>query len=403
VTRALPTLFAAALAQGVSLVTYPAAGNLLRDAGGYGLSSSEYGALFLPMIAAAVASSSGAEAIARRIVLGRLLVVGLAANAVAQLLLVVSWGFAGRGAFALLLAGEAALGLGFGATLTAMNTWVPRLVPERRAAALTALHAVVGIGTALPPLGLRAAAALGAWWLLPAVAAALLGGLALSAAALERRRSTEDRTRLTENRSAARADGAEAFPARLWAFAGAAALYGFCEAIAADWSVLFLHEERGLSAEAAGLALSAFWGALTGGRLLFAATARLVPARARYVLLPIALGAAYVSAASASTTAGAIAALAAVGLGCSAFFPLTVDLGTGAAPRRAAGAAGLLMASFMAGNGAGGFGVGVLHDHAMVSLRALFAVAPAVAAALAALAFAVTAVQPTPAPEETPC
>ena len=50
---------AAGLAQGIVLVTFPAASTIFTDTSEYGLSSTQYGTMFLPQVALAIATSLG--------------------------------------------------------------------------------------------------------------------------------------------------------------------------------------------------------------------------------------------------------------------------------------------------------------------------------------------------------
>src|SRR5271169_354645 len=84
------TVYSAAVAQGVALVTFPAASAVFTNPNAYGLSSTEYGGMFLPQaILAIVASLTGAGL---RIRLGtkRIYLLGLFANLLAMSLLVAS-------------------------------------------------------------------------------------------------------------------------------------------------------------------------------------------------------------------------------------------------------------------------------------------------------------------------
>ena len=55
--REVGAVYGAALAQGVALVTFPAASSILTSPDWYGLSSTAYGGLFLPQAVAAIAAS----------------------------------------------------------------------------------------------------------------------------------------------------------------------------------------------------------------------------------------------------------------------------------------------------------------------------------------------------------
>ncbi len=55
--REIITVYAAGLIQGVALVTFPAASAVFTSSRDYGLSKTEYGAMFVPQAVMAIASS----------------------------------------------------------------------------------------------------------------------------------------------------------------------------------------------------------------------------------------------------------------------------------------------------------------------------------------------------------
>ena len=81
-------------------------------------------------------------------------------------------------------------------------------------------------------------------------------------------------------------------PARFWVYAAFAVLYGVCETVNGNWSQLDMTSELGASTTAAAVALTAFWGMVTVGRVLFAAVERRLPPRRTYHALPFVLAAA---------------------------------------------------------------------------------------------------------------
>ena len=81
---------AAGLAQGIVLVTFPAASTIFTDTSEYGLSSTQYGAMFLPQVALAIATSLLGAGLARRFWTKRVYLLGLACGMVAMVLLLVS-------------------------------------------------------------------------------------------------------------------------------------------------------------------------------------------------------------------------------------------------------------------------------------------------------------------------
>jgi predicted MFS family arabinose efflux permease len=360
--KSVALVYGSGIAQGLALVAFPALGNLLRDRHAHGLSAGEYGGLFLPMILGAVAASSTAGSLARWRGMKPVLVAGLACDLLAMVLLASSGWLVGRHGLALALVGVAItlLGLGFGLALTAMNGYAGRFFPERTDAALTVLHACVGVGTALPPLLLTLAMRLGGWFYMPLAIAVLLALLAVGVA-----------------RAPLGDDARSASPTRLRlggrpaAFIAIALVYGVCEALLGNWGTVYLHEERGVAVGAASLALSAFWASLTAGRLMIAALSRLIAPRASYVVLPAVLGAAFFAASHVHGSAGAALTFAAAGFGCSAFLPLTISFASaGAVDAETIG--GVAIAAFMAGSGMGSFGAGLVHQHARVAIGDLY-------------------------------
>ena len=51
------TVYTAGLVQGIALVTFPAAGTIFTSPSHYGLSSTQYGSMFLPQVVAAITAS----------------------------------------------------------------------------------------------------------------------------------------------------------------------------------------------------------------------------------------------------------------------------------------------------------------------------------------------------------
>jgi fucose permease len=130
-------------------------------------------------------------------------------------------------------------------------------------------------------------------------------------------------------------------PRRFWIYAGFAVLYGFCETVNGNWSQLDMTSELGSSTAEASLALTAFWGMVTVGRVFFAAVQRRFPARLTYHVLPFVLAGAFVLIALLPEDQPALGVLAfgLAGLGCSALLPLTISFGQDELKTFAAGTA----------------------------------------------------------------
>ena len=86
-------VYAAGLVQGIVLVTFPAASTIFTDPDEYDLSSSQYGAMFLPQVITAIAGSLLGAGLARRHGSKRVYLAGLTASLVSMGLLVASTPF----------------------------------------------------------------------------------------------------------------------------------------------------------------------------------------------------------------------------------------------------------------------------------------------------------------------
>jgi len=132
------------------------------------------------------------------------------------------------------------------------------------------LNALLGLGTALAPVFVAVFVGLGFWWGLPILSTLLLVLLLLASVRLP--------LRVEATPTTARPTGIHKIPPRFWLFAAFAVLYGICETMNGNWSQQEMISQ-GASATQAALFLTAFWGMVTVGRLLFAQIVRRLPAR----------------------------------------------------------------------------------------------------------------------------
>jgi fucose permease len=380
-------IYGAGLVQGTALVTFPAVSGILTSPTGYGLSSTQYGTLFIPQVVAAITGSLlGARWLARAGD-GVVLRTGLGAGLAAMVLLLVSNLLTpgASGTFAVLLLATAALGTGFGLTVPTLNVVVAAIDPARANRAVLTLNALLGLGTVLAPVFVAVFVGLGYWWGLPLVAAALFTMLLVAGA------GHDDRTVRAAGTVAA-GEARAAIPSAFWLFAAAAVLYGLCETMNGNWSQVLLTGSLGASAAVASFALTAFWAMVTVGRVGFAAVERRVPPRITYVVLPVVLAAAFLVTAALPDGAAAFAMVAAfglAGLGCSALLPLTISFGDHDLGAIYPPVAGGIVAAYQVGYGLAAFGVGPLVDSG-ASLTGLFAGTAAVALALTLVAVVIT-------------
>ena len=111
----------------------------------------------------------------------RIYLLGLFANLLAMTLLVVSR-FVMREhslAYGILLVATTCMGIGFGFTVPALNTFAAAFFPQKVDKAVLALNALLGLGTALAPVFIALFVGFGIWWGLPVLVGALILGLLL--------------------------------------------------------------------------------------------------------------------------------------------------------------------------------------------------------------------------------
>jgi MFS family permease len=382
-------VYAAGLVQGIVLVTFPAASTIFTDPDEYDLSSSQYGAMFLPQVITAITASLLGSRLARRFGSKRVYLAGLAASLVAMGLLVTSTPFTDDQAIAygLLLVATAFLGVGFGLTVPTLNTFTAAFHPEAVDRSVLVLNALLGLGTALAPVFVAIFVGLGFWWGLPVLSAVLLAGLLLASRPLPLRAGS---------RAAAGQPGKRAtIPPRFALYAAFAVLYGICETLNGNWSQLEMTTEVGASTTVAALSLTAFWAMVTAGRVLFAAIEHRFPSHRTYHLLPVVLAAALVGIAALPEGGDAVGILAfgLAGFGCSALLPLTISFAQEDLVAVSAATAGLVIAAYQLGYGIAAFGAGPLQD-AGVTLPGIFAIGAVGAGMMAALSFVIARPEP---------
>ena len=382
---------AAGLVQGIVLVTFPAASTIFTEKSEYGLSSSQYGDMFLPQVALAITMSLLGAGLARRISTKRVYLLGLTCSIVSMVLLLASTLVKSNqsAAYPLLLVATAFLGAGFGLTVPVLNTYTSVFNPDRVDRAVLTLNALLGLGTALAPVLVAVFVGLGFWWGLPVTSTVLLVGLLVVSLRLPLRAGA---------RASAARRARPGLPARFWLYAAFATAYGICETMNGNWSQLDMTTRLGASATQASLALAAFWAMVTVGRVLFGAIGRWLPERVTYHILPFVLVATFIliGVLARPHAAAGIAVFALAGLGCSALLPLTISFGEADLTAISAAMAGYVIAFYQLGYGIAAFGVGPLQG-AGVSLSAIFGFTAFIAAAMALLSFFVAHRRPEPA------
>ena len=318
------------------------------------------------------------------------------ANLLAMTLLVASQFVMHRHAVAygILLVATTCMGVGFGLTVPAINTFAAAFFPQTVDKAVLTLNTLLGLGTALAPVFVSLFLGLGIWWGLPVLVGVLLAGLlifSLSQPLNADHPASEIKT------SPPRAK----FPPRFWIFAAFALLYGICETMNGNWASIYLTHDFKATATQASLALTIFWATVTAGRILFATIEKWFPETLTCQTLPLVAAVAFFISASVPKTSPVLGILSfgLAGLACSALLPLTISFGQKELTTISASVAGGLIAFYQIGYGIAAFGVGPLQSGAGLSFKSIYMGTAVVALALAALSFMIVRPGKTPALE----
>ncbi len=367
--RAVITVYAVGVAQGLALVTFPAASSILMEPTGYGLTRTAFGAMFVPLALMAIAASLLGGTLTRALCPSRAYLLGLGADVLSMALLLLSSAVMHRHglAYGILLAATASMGLAFGWTVPALNVVTARYFPTSANRAVLILNALLGLGTVLAPILIALFTAAGCWWALPLLVGVLLLGLLL--VSLPQRIGAGP-----AGDQQGQAGSSGALPRRFWLFAAFACLYGMCETMNATWAPVYMTTRTGADATVAALALTAFWGLVMCGRLLSGAVERWLPGALIYRILPWVVVLAFLGCAllpQHDPQAG-IAVFALAGFGCSALLPLTISHAQTSMAAISTTVASRLIAAYQIGYGIAAFGIGPLQAWTGAEMGTLF-------------------------------
>ena len=340
--RKIISIYISGFLVGITLVVFPAAGSILTNPSFHGFTSTQFGSIFIPQIILAIITSLSAPSIAKKIGMKKVMLIGLVALFVSSVLLgATNWFLEGNLDYWIVMAGTAALGAGFGFTITALNPFAYNLFPGKETSAVTAMHILLGAGTASAALFLNAFVNYGIWYMAPFAIAGIVLLMILFTLPLS--------LKLPENNEAENTN--EKIPFKIWLFALAVFLYGACEASLGNWGALFLEKSGGMSASEAALGLSIFWGFVAIGRILFTFDALKFSTNIVYIIAPFIVVFVFFTIPQVEGNTMLMSYMALGGLGMSVLFPLSISSATDQFPKYAAIISGVLVAAIQLGTG----------------------------------------------------
>lgn len=252
-------IFLLAFFTGVNFVVFPALGTAFTDASLFGLSSSQFGNLFIPQVICIIISCLGAPFLVNKVGPKTVLVVGL-------LLMITSTGMLWMLQFfmndtsllfPILMILVAFTGSGFGLSITTLNPLAASLFENNKSSAILILQFLVGLGTSTSPMMMNVIGNVKNWMYVPASIFVLVSIIFILFLFLKLEKGTF--FELPNHFK---------IPSKLWIFFIAIVLYGFIEGTFGSFGAIIL-KNQGLDNNKASLGLSLFWGGIALNRLLF--------------------------------------------------------------------------------------------------------------------------------------
>lgn len=379
----IAAVYSSGLIQGMALVAFPASSTIFTNPHQFNFSSLSYGSLFIPQAVLSIVASAFSTKLRKHYGSKLIFFYGLIANLIAMALLAISAVVMHNHFvdFGILLAATGFLGLGFGLTVPTINTMAALLYPKKVDSTILRLNALLGVGTALAPVFTALFTGLGFWWGLPVLVVILISLLLLYSLPLT----------LPEGKfgTSSQKSKAAPIPLRFWMFAAFALLYGIIETLNGNWVSIYMGKQQHSTIAVQSLALTAFWGMVTLGRIFFALIEKNFKDTKTYQILPFIAAGAFVLIALMPPKNEYLGVLAfgLSGFGCSALLPLTISFGSLQLKSIAASISGGVIAFYLLGYGIAAFGVGPLQDIANLSLKEIYAIGAVIALVLGVVAF----------------
>jgi fucose permease len=357
-------VYLSAFLQGLVMVSFAASATVLKDAKDF--TDAQYGLIFLPQIITTIIGSLAGGSLAQKVGLSRILLAALIAIGLSQVGLAIAVMFFEQPvSFYLVMGSTAMFGVAFGLGAAPLNTYPGLIFPNNVDTALVALHSLTAAGMATGPLLLAPLTTAGMWPAYPLfliIVSVILSLLVLRTPLPVYRLAVA----IGPKKSQTKPTHPLSLPV-MWIFISIAVLYAFVEGTFANWTIIFLNEERSIDLEHASFALAIFWAMLAAGRLLVSVLLLKMNAAWIWLTLPLLMVITLWLLPLTETAAGGVVLFALAGLSCSAFFPLTMGLASKRFADNKALVSSLLIAAIMAGIGLGSYIIGPLRQAYTIS------------------------------------
>lgn len=349
---------------GIAWTTVPALSTVLTSASCENLSSTEYGGLTLALVISAIFSSILSGTIFLRFGMRRIFLAGVLFILGATLVLFASHYSLGLSLldYLLLLSSQFLLGAGIGASLTALNVYIVSLVEKYTASFLVALYACMGLGSTYAPLYF-AKTLPACQWQFRVLFLSLFSAF-LFLFFLRFLPFIQSRTKIFK--------WEKVQDWRFWAFALLPLLYGIIEEAFAVWGPVGLFQSSGWTRIAAEHGLAYFWGSVTFFQVFISVLCFRISPKWIYFLLPGIIALAFYLFSQGASLVDMPWIFALAGMGCSAFYSLTVHFGEKQFPKIVEVVSGTFVSAYMIGSGLSALGIGIIRQYLGISFSMIF-------------------------------
>lgn len=335
------TVYLLAFLTGINFVIFPALGTVFTDSEIFGLSSSQFGNLFLPQVSCIIISCLVTPFLVNKFGPKIILSFGIA-------LMLLSSGFlwsmqfyldSKNLIFPILLGLIAMMGFGFGLSITTLNPLVANMFPNSSTSAILILQFLVGLGTSTSPLLIYFAGKPQNWASVPGSIFPSL--LLVFIIFLFLKFESNHFFRIPKDFK---------IPKRLWIFFIAILLYGCIEGALGGFGTIIL-KEKGLDSASATLGLSLVWGGVALNRLLMGIISHQHNTVNFLILSPLLVGIFLFCLTFITTKELLLLDMFLIGFFMGSIFPEAIGRGTLAFPAYAVMVSGFVLAADQIGTG----------------------------------------------------
>lgn len=334
-------IFLLAFLTGVNFVVFPALAPVFTNESLFGLSTSQFGNLFIPQVVCIMISCLVTPFLVNRFGPKMILSSGILLMILSTAILwALQFFLNDKGIlFSILLVLVAMTGFGFGLSITTLNPLAASLFNDNKTSAILVLQFLVGLGTSTSPLMMGLISNVQDWVFIPSniFVTVLISFILLMFIKLE----NGDIFQLPKQFK---------IPSKLWLFFITIVLYGFLEGTFGGFGSVIL-KDLGLDNSNASVGLSLFWGGVALNRLLFGIISKRFDLSIVFLISPLLVGIFLWFLISSSSATIILSLMLLIGFLMGAIFPGSIGWATVEFPQLAVFVSGSMMAANQIGTG----------------------------------------------------